>query len=403
MRKKLLYISPFLAYDNVPHAGGKSHNYYLKKLNEDPEFEVKLVTFCKKEEEKYIDFKKYNLDYKVTVLKNNNKLKELKNKVINSNPFDRNAGMCPKYLDRGIMNELIRLKSNQYYPDYIILEWTQTVLLADKIRSVFSNSKIIAIEQDITYQSFERKSRYGTSAIKKGVYKIKYKNMLKSEVSALKECDLVLTLNVKDYDILRNSNTDFNKLDYICPYYMDLSGVTPKFNSKNIMFFGGMYRKENYESCIWFIENVFYDLIKIDKSYKFYIVGHKPNEKIMKYASDNIIITGYVEDVKPFFEQAMCVVAPLVLGAGIKIKVLEGMSAGCVVITNDIGIEGIPAESGKHYFHCEKPEEYLKIITEICNNKVDVRKVSEKAKLHLKQNFSREAGYSKLKDLIKNL
>ena len=75
------------------------------------------------------------------------------------------------------------------------------------------------------------------------------------------------------------------------------------------------------------------------------------------FKPDVITVTGFVKEISKYFEQSLCLVAPLVLGAGIKIKVLEAMSAGLPVLTNQIGIEGIPAQNGIHYYYCERPQE----------------------------------------------
>ena len=64
--------------------------------------------------------------------------------------------------------------------------------------------------------------------------------------------------------------------------------------------------------------------------------------------------------------------APLILGAGIKVKILEAMYSGIPVLTNDIGIEGIEAEDKKDYYHCVTAEEYEKVIRTIYSTESSV-------------------------------
>ena len=90
-----------------------------------------------------------------------------------------------------------------------------------------------------------------------------------------------------------------------------------------------------------------------------------------KYQSERVIITGFVDSIVPYFESAICLVAPLVLGAGIKVKVLEGLSSGIPVITNDIGIEGIPAKDGINYIHAKDPSQYEKAIRDAKAGKLE--------------------------------
>lgn len=403
MRHKLLIISPYIPYDKVPHAGGKTHNYYLKKFSQDNEFDVKLITFANEEEKKNVGETKKSCNDVHLIVYSNDKLEKLKRLILNLNykfnMFNKNAGMCSGYLKRSVIKQLKDLKKEGYEPKYILLEWTTSVLLVKYIRGIFPQAKIIASEHDVAYLGFKRIAEIDNTFKNK----VRYKNIYKSELEALSNCDLVVTHNFKDYNLLNDLKININNLDYICPYYDDYNNSNISSSNKNILFFGAMDRKENYESCIWFIKNVFNRLNLIDSEFKFYIVGNKPNKKLLNYCNENIIITGFVESVKPYFEQSLCMVSPLLLGAGIKVKVLEAMSAGLVVLTNEIGIEGIPAKSGEHYIHCENPEEYLNEIIKLSNKKEYPILIGAKGREQLNKNFSLESSYSKLREKILNL
>ncbi|WP_052246095.1 glycosyltransferase [Clostridium tyrobutyricum] len=407
MKYKILVISPFVPYDKVGHAGGKVHNYYLKRFNNDKDYNVKLITFAELSEKIKIDLKKYSIDYKVFYNYNKfyHKLKRLLFYNISKkfNPFDKNAGFVDYYNKRTIINYLNELKLKKYQPDIIILAWTQVVLLIPYIKKVYPSCKYIAIEHDVSYLSLYRKHLYAKNSIKKYIRFIKYKNLKKSELRNLKEFDLIMPLNIKDMNLLLEENLEtYAKLDYICPYFTNLSFVKPNFEENNIIFFGAMDRQENYDSCIWFIENVFNKLLKIDKSFKFFIVGNKPNEKLYKYANDNIVITGFVEDITLYFNKALCMVVPLLLGAGIKIKVLEGMSAGLPVLTNDIGIEGIPA-SNNDFIYCKVVDDYISNIMLLKDDTNKAREIGNNAKKFIKDNFNLDESYEKYKENILKL
>ena len=89
------------------------------------------------------------------------------------------------------------------------------------------------------------------------------------------------------------------------------------------------------------------------------IVGSHPKTELLNRESNRVHIRGYVENVESYFSKALCMAVPLQLGAGIKVKVLEAMSAGIPVLTNHIGIEGIQAEDGEEYFCCEDKQQYI--------------------------------------------
>ena len=70
-----------------------------------------------------------------------------------------------------------------------------------------------------------------------------------------------------------------------------------------------MYRTENYEAAIWFINNVM--PLLADTDVKFIVVGNRPPEILRKLSSEKVIVTGFVEDETSYFAQSMCFVSPL--------------------------------------------------------------------------------------------
>ena len=139
-----------------------------------------------------------------------------------------------------------------------------------------------------------------------------------------------------------------------------------------------MGRNENYASAIWFIKNVLYKIK--DPDVRLIILGSRPHPSLQKYAGNRVVITGFVDDIRPYFQHSLCLVAPLILGAGVKIKIIESLTAGLPILTNDIGIEGIPAEDGKSYYHCNTPDDYIEKIQFLLNNKSYAKVMSDNEK-----------------------
>lgn len=400
--KKILVIPRYMSYDDVSHAGGKISNYNLKKLNREKCFEVKVLSFCKINELNKLDYEKYNIDAKV-ICKNDIKINGLKNKILNIYrryvPFDKYGNLCENDIYCSLIKNLKKYKKNNYIPDIIILEWTQVALFIKDIKKIYPNSKIIIIEHDICFQGYERKVALQKKIIKKLLFNIRLKKLKKIELNSLKICDNIIVFNDKDKNLIEKNGVK-TPITTIVPYYNKYTNIKLNYKNKNLLYYGSMNRPENYLSCIWLIENVFNDLLKNIPDIKLYIVGNNPPKELIKYESENIIITGFVDNPIKYFEKSICLVAPLVLGAGIKIKVLEAMSSGLVVLTNHIGIEGIPAHDGKEYFHCETKEDYYKRIINILENPEQIMDISKNAKNFLNENFSIEKGYNCFKELL---
>lgn len=403
MKNEILWISLCAPYDRVAHGGGKTHNYYLKKIQASEKFNIKLISFCELDEYEEIkeDLDKYGIDNVIIPWNHNFNIANLKRKLqlINSfyNPFNKFGGATNNYyLD--CINKVV--KSGEYNPQIIILQWTEIVLFCTKIKKLFPHTKIIAIEEDVKFLAYKRKINLATSKIKKIIERKKYESLRKEELYSLSLADKVITYNNKDKILLNDGG--IRNVIVISPYFEDYnfckrSGLI----NKDIIFYGAMSRQDNYESAIWFINNVFNKIT--DKSVRFVVVGNKPVKKLKDYASDRIIITGFVESVAPFFQSSLCLVAPLISGAGIKIKILEALSAGIPVITNDIGIEGINAVNQRDYIHCSSGEDYLQIISKIINKQIDVAQYSKNSQKMICDNYNLEEDADRVIALFENI
>jgi glycosyltransferase involved in cell wall biosynthesis len=385
----ILYLANSMPYDTIRHAGGKTFNYYVSNISSDKDNNIKVIGICNQEELKELRFKGENVEL-IPVLTKGSVFLNLQRIAFDIVGWIFGLKKCDKsfYKYYKIKNEL---KELSFEPDVIVLEWTNMVLLYKTVKQRFPDAKLIASEHDVTYLGLERK---GLSAKKLARAK-------KQELEALHNCDVVMPHNVKDKNLLVQDGIPEDKIHVIVPYYHNMGYIERKKLNHDILFWGAMYRPENYEAAIWFIENVMPLLEDLDV--RFVVAGNRPPEKLKQYASSRVVITGFVENETPLFESSMCFVSPLLTGAGIKVKVIEALSAGIPILTNDIGIEGIPAVNGESYFHCEKPREYSRIIRELYNDEIDTEKLITMQRKVIAIHFNLEESYASYEEMLLNL
>ena len=79
---------------------------------------------------------------------------------------------------------------------------------------------------------------------------------------------------------------------------------------------------------------------------RLYIVGQKPHASLQTLREDDHVeITGWVAEVQPFLHAAQVYVAPLRMGSGTRLKILEAMAAGCAVVATSAAVAGLDAEA----------------------------------------------------------
>jgi sugar transferase (PEP-CTERM/EpsH1 system associated) len=138
--------------------------------------------------------------------------------------------------------------------------------------------------------------------------------------------------------------------EYENPYH---SGGTP------IAFIGAMNYWPNVDAVAYFVRTILPLVRQRIADAQFFIVGSNPAPEVVGLASGSeIVVTGWVPDVRPYAAHARAIVAPLRIARGVQNKVLEGMAMSKPVIASSKALAGITADIDKDVFLADNPEEF---------------------------------------------
>jgi polysaccharide biosynthesis protein PslH len=121
-----------------------------------------------------------------------------------------------------------------------------------------------------------------------------------------------------------------------------------------IVFTGAMDYHPNEDAAVWFAREVI-----------FYVVGRSPTPAVQALASDAVVVTGTVPDVRPYLQHAAVVVAPLRIARGIQNKILEAMAMAKPVIASAECVGGVDAKRGEELFSAANALDFVKGISNI--------------------------------------
>lgn len=387
----------YMPYDSVPHAGGRALNYYIKTVAENAT--VRLLSLATRTEVQKSTIQLYGIepDYIVYDEIAHKTLKKIASLNSKFNPFHKYGNLIVEYKANALLARLKNYKKNNYVPSTIVLQWTEIIMLIDEIKKIFPTSRVIAVEEDVTYLRLMRESSRSKGSLSRGIKTIKYINEKRRELKALQAANYICVYNEKDKKLLCQDKLSPNKIFVLSPVFSQYCSTRCCNHKKHdMLFYGNMGRPENYDAVIRFITNVFPKIPYEDK--RLYVVGGNP-EHIEKYRSKNVIITGYIENPEWYFSSCNIFVAPIYMGAGIKIKIVEAMASGIPVITTDIGIEGIPAMDKKDYIAFKTDEDLVRLIDYYFTHVDELEKIGNQGKIRIEETFDMKRvtqDYSKL-------
>lgn len=250
------------------------------------------------------------------------------------------TSVYPRFLtrfSRNALNHLLALHRLKKF-DYIRFEFSQTFIFYYLLRQHFSDAQIVLSIHDLQFQVVLRKNNFEKYLC----------NWVRGSESFLLNCaDQLVVLSEKDKVLVQailDVGTDINvSPPTLSPFVNKLSVITHAPREKNtLLFWGAMNRIENESAVLEFIAKILTPLHKSGYNYKLYIVGSNPGSRILAHRSENIIITGFLDDPSDYFLKASIGVVPLKMGAGVKLKTLEMLESGipCVIAT-PVGAEGV--------------------------------------------------------------
>jgi sugar transferase (PEP-CTERM/EpsH1 system associated) len=135
-------------------------------------------------------------------------------------------------------------------------------------------------------------------------------------------------------------------LDYWSPAAIRPQDI--EVGSEALVFDGTMDFRPNVDAVLWFAQEV-WPMIRAERpSSHFYIVGRHPSPEVLALSEDpGIIVTGMVDDTRPWVAGCEVYVVPMRMGGGVRLKVLQAMSMECAIVSTPMGAEGIAVRPGK--------------------------------------------------------
>ncbi len=134
----------------------------------------------------------------------------------------------------------------------------------------------------------------------------------------------------------------------------------PTQETPALIYTGGMNMFANRDAVTYFLDEIWPLIRKRVPDTRFFAVGQDPPKELKAYAErdPNVVVTGFVDDIRPYVRKAAVYVVPLRVGGGTRLKVLDAMAMGKAIVSTSIGCEGIAVKPGEHLMTADSPETF---------------------------------------------
>jgi polysaccharide biosynthesis protein PslH len=140
-------------------------------------------------------------------------------------------------------------------------------------------------------------------------------------------------------------------------------------DNSTVLFVGALFMPNNRKALKWYLQKVHPFMLKEEK-YKLIIVGSTGaiDEKVIQSeleSFENVEVHLNQLDLQPFYKQSSIFINPMFFGTGVKLKSVNAIQNGLVLISTDIGSEGIGLNNDSMYLKANTAEEFISTLQKV--------------------------------------
>ena len=170
----------------------------------------------------------------------------------------------------------------------------------------------------------------------------------------------------------------------------------------NTLIFSGPFKyRVNYDAMLWFVGEVFPLILEQIPDTQLIITGDHAN--LPMPSTQNITLSGYVDDIKSLIASCSISIAPLLSGGGTRLKILEAMALGTPVVATSKGAEGLDARSGDHLLVADSSHEFAESVIKLLKDGGESQKLISNAQQLVRRDYDWTAVFAVYLEMVENI
>jgi len=184
-------------------------------------------------------------------------------------------------------------------------------------------------------------------------------------------------------------------------YFQSSRRAGPGYIPNRLVFTGNMSYRPNVDAVQHFAAEVLPRIRREIPDVQLCIVGMDPSAAVRRLADgDRVVVTGRVDDVRPYFDSAAVAIAPLRVARGLQNKVLEAMAMRVPVVASPAAFAGISAVAGRDLVVASQPEEFSNAVVTLLRDPAARERFAAAGRSCVETNHNWSQLLERLEDLV---
>ena len=311
------------------------------------------------------------------------------------NLFTRSSYNISRFYCKTLASRLGKLLTEERF-DIIQLEGLYLTPYIPFIRQ-HTGSPILFRSHNIEHFIWERLAHTATNKLKKAYLTFLARRLRAYEMKTVHQVDGLIAISPVDMRFFEKNG--FAQPGITIPVAVDPRYFNPanaSVDNNTVFHIGSMDWRPNQDGVTWFLDNVWPLVVEKNPGLRFVLAGKNIAEGFYQYAGSNVTVAGRVPDAAAFMHGNELMVVPLLSGGGMRVKIIEAMSAGKAIVSTSIGAEGINCTHGENILLADTAEEMAETILHCFRNRNEMQKIGNSARIFASQNHDMENTMEKL-------
>jgi polysaccharide biosynthesis protein PslH len=230
----------------------------------------------------------------------------------------------------------------------------------------------VLFQHNVEAMIWKRHAELQANPLKHAYLLGQWRKMQAFEGMMCRRVDRVIAVSREDAERMRD-DYDVRAIDDV-PTGVDTAFFRPDRAEQrglhDLVFTGSMDWLPNADAITYFTSDIMPLIKKMVPGVTFTVVGRNPYPALIKLSKrdPSIVVTGRVDDVRPYMDRAAAYVVPLRIGGGTRLKIYEAMAMEKPIISTTIGAEGLPVQSERDLLLADTPADFASAVVRVLND-----------------------------------
>ena len=257
------------------------------------------------------------------------------------------------------------------------------------------NCASVLFQHNVEAMIWKRHYEVQTNAAKRAYLYRQWQKMRAFEAEMCPRFDSVIAVSRDDREMMKHEYGVENVYDV--PTGVDVKFFQPTGRARrqrhNLVFTGSMDWLPNEDAIRYFTEQIMPRIKQGVPGVTLTVVGRDPYPSLVELSKrdSSIVVTGRVDDVRPFIEEASVYIVPLRIGGGTRLKIYEAMAMEKPIVSTSVGAEGLPVRHGEDILLADTPETFAEAVIGLLRNEPVASELGKRAAVRVRSEFGWEA------------